>query len=460
MLRGLFHRRGKSTVQHTNTSSSPQRPTSWNKTKPRDAPLSPIETLPYEILESILVLAWHGEGGLPGNTTFVFDNPIDIQQTLDAGSTQLVTNPYKDLSSSIKAAGAGHTMTKSSTTYAQLSLVCRAWHSIMRDVVRMHVSLPNLRKLEQYMRFISVQRPSTMVESSQSEQDASSSKVTGGQQRVLSEEANSNRRLCRSIHFDIPTGNLTMVPSWNDVQPIIKTLPLLTHIMITAAEPHPALHALLAELPATVTTLDIHISSHYKYKRPQPINNRRYFGSETLRNGLANVKHLLLNVLDPDLLESLLEGFGVSAEKVKMDEEDTTSGINGLSAAAPVEMLMSKGKIPPKAIYSSNALQTLTIYGPHDLNASCFTNTVAHSSTIHTLKIYPHSSRPVLCDPFKYWNAVVALKNEARFPRLDQLVVQLPQFEETTPELDEIKRVCQNRGVQVRVEKTPFVLPL
>jgi hypothetical protein len=472
MLRGLFHR-GKSTIKHDRSGSRSNRPTSWNKSKPRDAPLSPIETIPYELLESILVLAWHGEDGLPGNTTFVFDNPIDMQQALNVvsnaaslgaaglGVTQLQTNPYKDLSSSIKATGAGYTTTKSATTYIQLSLVCRTWHSIMRDVVRMHVSLPNLRKFDQYMRFISLQRPPAIVGNLQTDQqEASSPKNSAEQQTTLSEEAISNRRLCRSIHFDIPTGNLTMVPSWNDVPPIIKSLPLLTHIMITAAEPHPALHALLAELPPTVTTLDIHISSQYKYKKPQLLQNRRYFGSESLRNGVANVKHLLLNVNDPDLLESLLEGFGVSAEKLKEEEESGTILGTGAAGVASGEPLASAGKVPPKTIYSSNALQTLIVYGPHDLNASCFTNTVAHSSTIHTLKIYPHSSRPAISDPFKHWNAVVALTNEVRFPRLEQLVVHLSRFEETTPELDEIKRVCLKRGVQVQVEKTPFGLPL
>ncbi|CAG8527924.1 12602_t:CDS:1 [Acaulospora colombiana] len=266
--------------------------------------------------------------------------------------------------------------------------------------------------------------------------------------------------------------------------------------MLTASEAHPAIHhSLLHNLPQTILTLDIHISTPYKYQRPVLLHVKAGSKGESqlegLRRGLSGVKSFLVNVLDVDLLGSLLEGFGTAYEPT------------------PSSSLLPEAESNKGQGYSSPALQSLTLLGPHDLTDPNITRTVSHSPSIHTLKLYPRSSRPIPrftvappastdqtapsppttgttinppaspsqatsgtgtgggpvrtfinIDPFTPWNAVDALSNEAWFPALENLVVQLPQFEKTTPELDRIKAVCEKRGVRVRVEQAQGVTVL
>lgn len=155
---------------------------------------------------------------------------------------------------------------------------------------------------------------------------------------------------------------------------------------------------------------------------------------ESLREGVRNIKHVLINVIDPVLLGSLLEGFGSMETSMTNNRNSTT-------------------------VYASPALQTVTLQGMHDLTCPEITRTISHSSTIHTLRLYPHANRLPsrkigALDGLKGWNAVGALENEAWFPALEKLVVQLPSgYFEQSPQLEMIREACSGRGVLVDVER-------
>ncbi|PVG00808.1 hypothetical protein CPB86DRAFT_754398 [Serendipita vermifera] len=421
-----------------------------------------ILNLPYEVLETILTYAWHGDPtGLPGSGIFI--NFVNANPIVSMNIT-LSPNPHNRLTSSVQALGTGELgVFMGQRTFVRLSLVCSMWNEIMQNVVKTYVSLPSLRKFEAYSRLVRAGLP---VDSPQQELTRKEDRRTSWKPSISSssdskrdsirldafEAAQKARRLCRALHVHIPTGNLSMVPSWDMIPPLISQLPALTHLMLTASEAHPAIHhSLLQNLPPTIATLDIHISTPYKYQRPVLLHVKAGSKGETqiegLRRGLCGVKSFLVNVLDVDLLGSLLEGFGTAYEP------------------SPASSLLPETESSKGQGYSSPALQSLTLLGPHDLTDPNITRTVSHSPSIHTLKLYPRSSRgPVRTfiniDPFTPWNAVDALSNEAWFPALENLVVQLPQFEKTTPELDRIKAVCEKRGVRVRVEQAQGVTVL
>jgi hypothetical protein len=441
------------------------------------------------------------QGSDTNNPNVVNANPIVSM------NITLSPNPHNRLTSSVQALGTGELgVFMGQRTFVRLSLVCSMWNEIMQNVAKTYVSLPSLRKFEAYSRLVRAGLP---IDTPQQELTRKEDKRTSWKPSISSssdskresirsdafEAAQKARRLCRALHVHIPTGNLSMVPSWDMIPPLMSQLPVLTHLMLTASEAHPAIHhSLLHSLPPTVVTLDIHISTPYKYQRPVLLHakagGKGELQIEGLRRGLSGIKSFLVNVLDIDLLGSLLEGFGTSYEP-------STS-----SSLLPVEE-ESDGTNKAQG-YSSSALQSLTLLGPHDLIDPNITKTVSHSPSIHTLKLYPRSSRPIPrftvappastdqitplpptttsnppasptqttstgggpvrtfinIDPFTPWNAVDALSNEAWFPALENLVVQLPQFEKTTPELDRIKAVCEKRGVRVRVEQAQGVTAL
>jgi len=442
-----------------------QRP---HRAPPRPQEPSPITELPYEIVENILIFAWHGDTtGLPGSGSFLFDTPRAASSNDTDTTTELLPNPHTRLTSSNDASRSSAGRFPSEEEYKRLSLVCSQWHEIMQDVVKMFVPLTSLWSFRAYSQIVGIEVPSSSGSSSESEEQSEGTpkkKTKGGSSKrkeILDpkEVENKARRLCQSVHIDIPTGNLSMVPSWSSILPILQRLHNLSHLMLTVAEPHPALFDLLGSLPHTITTLDIHISSPYVYKRPtlptqMSIAPMSSSGATKLRDGVSGVRHLLVNVLDPLLLECLLEGFGSCVDNIH-------SG----SGSKQANSSTTRGS---KIIYSSPSLQTLIIQGPHDLTSSHITNTVSHSHTIHTLKLYPHIScsnsspsfspsysrldNSISGDPLRMWNVDQALANEAWFPALEVLIVQLPLFEESTPALDETRRVCKERGVRVSVE--------
>lgn len=455
---------------------------------------SVLSKLPYEVLENILTYAWHGQfTGLPGGGEFIFDDPRQmLSNEYEAPATNEITDdtireilgeptgpkprlpplqpaPHTRLTSSANWAGTNGTGVFLGTeTYVHLSLVCSTWHEIMLDLAKEYVSLPTLKKFHEYATLleVDVSRDEVLLRVKDQRDGKEKRSATDGQESParVSKSAEKARRLCRSLHIDIPTGNLSMVPSWNDIPTIIQPLSSLTHLLLTASEPHPALLSLLANLPQTITTLDIHISSPFAYKplvmgsAAAPMNTsatiaqtqaemaRRERGRkhlESLRLGVENVKHVLINVIDPVLLGSLLEGFG------------------SMEPAAPPESSESGAKKhvdrDSTGIYASRALQTVTLQGTHDLTCREITHTISHSSTIHTLKLYPHTNRvqPALhADSLQWWNAVQALENEAWFPALEKLVVQLPNgYLEKSPELERIQQACDKRSVVVDVQR-------
>ena len=154
---------------------------------------------------------------------------------------------------------------------------------------------------------------------------------------------------------------------------------------------------------------------------------------ESLRSGVSNIKHVLINVIDPVLLGSLLEGFGSMEASTMTNNRSSTT------------------------IYASHALQTVTLQGMHDLTCPEITRTISHSSTIHTLRLYPHANRlpnPAHVDGVKAWNAVRALENEGWFPALERLIIQLPGgYPKQSLQLERIREACSKRGVQVDVER-------
>jgi hypothetical protein len=446
---------------------------------------SPLSKLPYEVIENILAYAWHGDPtGLPGGGSYIFDDPRTLfkdasepERISDEGTpSELVPDPdlpqqgaahalpalapapHTRLTNAAWAARNGTGVFLGTETYLSLALVCVMWREIMLDITKTYVSLPSLKKFHEYAKVLEIDVPRddvlTRVKDSH-EKGKSAHEANGINEVVLSKSAEKARRLCRSLHIDIPTGNLTMVPSWHDIPTIIAPLKSLTYLILTAAEPHPALLSLFTTLPPTLTMLDIHISSPFAYKPLMmggaggPMNTaatiaqtqmemtRRETGRrnmESLRSGVSNIKHVLINVIDPVLLGSLLEGFGSIETSTTNNRSSTT-------------------------VYASRALQTVTLQGMHDLTCPEITRTISHSSTIHTLRLYPHTNRlpnPALVDGVKRWNAVRALENEAWFPALERLIVQLPGGHlKQSPQLERIREACSKRGVQVDVERLP-----
>jgi hypothetical protein len=458
-----------------------------------------LSKLPYEVIENILVYAWHGDPtGLPGGGSYIFDDPRtqseaettsldgEDEPTTGTGSGSgsglvpdpdlprqgvgihalpaLPPAPHTRLTNAAWAATNGTGVFLGAETYLSLAGVCVMWREMMLDITRTYVSLPSLKKFHEYARVLEIDAPKdgALSRLKDSQDKADRAREGGGHGTgvegavALSKGAEKARRLCRSLHIDIPTGNLTMVPSWHDIPAILAPLTSLTYLILTAAEPHPALLALLTALPATLVTLDIHISSPFAYKplvvlggAGGPMNTsatiaqtqaemaRRETGRrsmESLREGVRNIKHVLINVIDPVLLGSLLEGFG-SMETSTTDDRSSTT------------------------VYASPALQTVTLQGMRDLTSPEITRTISHSSTIHTLRLYPHANRlpspkHEALDGLKGWNAVRALENEAWFPALEKLVVQLPSgYLKQSPQLERIRAACSKRGVLVDVER-------
>ena len=460
--------------------SKSQRPD--EKQKPQRPPQtenSPLFKLPYEVLENILTYAWHGDPtGLPGGGSYVFEDPRVVfvsEFEQDAMSTELAPDPdlpqggapawpallpapHTKLTNSAWAGRQDAGVFCGTETYLSLALVCVAWREIMLNVTKTYVSLSSLKKFLEYESVLEIDGPRDDVQPRF--KDVQQGKESSGAERVrnLSKSAEKARRLCRSIHIDIPTGNLTMVPSWHDIPAILAPLTSLTHLIITAAEPHPAFLSLLAALPPTITTLDIHISSPFAYKplflgaAATPMNTSATIAQtqaemarrteagktnlESLRSGVGKVKHIFINVIDPVLLGSLLEGFG-SMEKSTI--KDATSRAS-------------------TTIYASRALQTVTLQGLHDLTCPEITRTISHSSTVRTLRLYPHTSQPRSrrIDLVGRWKAVEALENKAWFPALENLIVQLPGGDpKQSLQLEKMRKACSKRGVCVDVERSP-----
>ncbi|KAG8841469.1 hypothetical protein FRB91_004983, partial [Serendipita sp. 411] len=224
---------------------------------------SPMARLPFEVLENILVFAWHGQtSGLPGNGNFVFHNPRAIANTngpvgtsnhsaLTFGSTfgSLLSNPHTKLSTANEHNGSFVGDFPVVVTYHTLSLVCKRWRKAMYNVARMYVSIPSLTSLQKYSKVVDAPyQTGRFAREYRTDGDQGKASSVDDPERVL-----LARRLCRTIHFNIPTGNLSMIPSWSDIPTL--TLPIetatgltssfdaLTHIIFTVSEPHPAFFA-------------------------------------------------------------------------------------------------------------------------------------------------------------------------------------------------------------------------
>ncbi|CAG7847065.1 SubName: Full=Uncharacterized protein {ECO:0000313/EMBL:CCA75054.1} [Serendipita indica DSM 11827] len=477
--------------------------------------------LPYELVESILIYAWHADPhGLPAGGTFRFYNP----HTEDNDHSP---NPHNKLSTAIAGQKVDQYTEAGKRTYCRLALVSRMWYQIMQDVVKMYVAIPSLGALMTYARFVgaplytsSIARIRISIEgdSSSDENDGqnsssshrfaewvagkldrarrtrleSVSRDANGSAKVDSKTIDDSRRLCRTIHVNIPSGNLTTVPAWADITTLLAptTLPApssghgaeeqelqkeitfdaLTRLIITAAEPHPGLFAFLSNgLPKTLTTLDIHVSSPYIYVRPVvslPSGIAKLSATAEQRRGVEHIQHLLVDVLQIELLEVILEMFGSFPLllKAETDYGRYPSDVEELLAAITGDEKKDVMKVPRhEGIYTSPSLKTLALYGPHTLTHAAISDTVSHIPTIHTLSLYRHA----VSDPFEVssscyrlsrWDAPKALDNEAFFPGLERVVVQMRPLDVTSAEEEEelslITDVCEKRKVGVIVERS------
>lgn len=352
-----------------------------------------MTSLPSEIVEMILIFVWHGPGiaALPGNgefqPTYHDPTPIDVPQYMSHDA-------YSALHTSAGSIHPDIGLYPRLENYRRLSLVHSSWHIAMQRIALTYVSLTDLGAIERYSKVINWQGSSGAC-------DQSPQLLTPSQQR--------SRLLCRTLHAHFATGNLTLVPSWPVTAQLLPNLPSLTHLIITAAEAHPALGGLLDSLPPTVRELDIHISSVYKYKMPL---------KEIRLDAVKNVTHLLLSAYDVAFLQKALEPF-----TPPVVPRSTVAPQAVLSAASSTTPPPDIEELPAVVMHSHASLHTLSLVGPHHLTDAWFEAT-SHLTSIKTLKLYELHAPGRAATSSDAWALRDALNHAPWLPKLEQVYVQ------------------------------------
>ena len=355
-------------------------------------PIAGMSSLPSEIVEMILTYVWHGPGitALPGTgefqPTYHDPTPIDVPQYMSHTG-------YSALQTSVASIHPDIGLYPRLENYRRLSLVHPSWHIAMQRIALTYVSLTDLGAIERYSKVINWQGGTAVY-------DQSPPLLTPFQQR--------SRLLCRTLHAHFATGNLTQVPSWPVIAQLLPNLPSLTHLIITAAEAHPALGGLLESLPSTVRELDIHISSVYKYKMPL---------KEIRLDAVKNITHLLLSAYDVKFLQKALEPF--------------TPPVVPRSTVAPQATLSASGPITtPPAVEELSAIMhphaslcTLSLVGPHRLTDVWFEAT-SHLTSIKTLRLYELHAPGRAAPTSDAWALGDALNHAPWLPKLEWVYVQ------------------------------------
>jgi len=382
-------------------------------------PVAGMSSLPSEIVEIILTYVWHGPGiaALPGNgefqPTYHDPTPIDAPQYMNHDT-------YSALQTSAGSIHPDIGLYPRLENYRRLSLVHTSWHTAMQRIALTYVSLTDLGAIERYSKIIDWR-------SSTEAYDQSPQLLTPFQQR--------SRLLCRTLHAHFATGNLTLVPSWPVIAQLLPNLPSLTHVIITAAEAHPALGGLLESLPPTVRELDIHISSVYKYKMPL---------QKIRLEAVKNITHLLLSAYDVTFLQKALEPF--------------TPPVISRSPAAPQAVLPASGSATlssdveglPGIVHPHASLSTLSLAGPHCLTDIWFEAT-SHLTSIKTLMLYELHAPGRAAPTTDAWALGEALNHAHWLPKLDRVYVQrgLASGLKDEEAWGHIVTACGKRGVHL-----------
>ena len=395
-------------------------------------PISGISRLPSEIVEIILTFVWHGPGvaALPGNGQFqpTYYDPTPIDVPLYSNATS-----YSALQTSANSIHPDIGLYPRLENYRRLSLVHSSWYIAMQRIALTYVSLTDLGTVERYRKVINW-RSSTGDEESY---DEPPQPLTPSQQR--------SRLLCRTLHAHFATGNLSQVPSWSSITQLLPNLPSLTHLIVTAAEAHPALGDVLNSLPPTVREVDIYISSVYKYKMPL---------REVHLDAVKNVTHFLLSAYDVEFLQKPLESFAPSV-------------VSRPSAAAQASLPVPVSVVPvpdveelPTIVHPHASLHTLSLVGPHCLMGPWFEAT-SHSTSIKTLKLYELHAPGRAAPTFDGWALGDALNHTPWLPKLERVYVQrgLASGLKNEGIWGHIITACGKRGVSLFEEPSTSVRP-
>ena len=358
-------------------------------------PIAGMSSLPPEIVEIILTYVWHGPGvaALPGNgqfqPTYHDPTPIDVPQHVNQDAFSALQTTAGSIHPDIG-------LYPRLENYRRLSLVHSSWHIAMQRIALTFVSLTDLGTIERYSKVINW-RGSTGGEESYHQ---SPQPLTPSQHR--------SRLLCRTLHTHFATGNLSLVPSWSSMAQVLPNLPSLTHLIITAAEAHPALGSLLDSLPPTVRELDIYISSVYKYKMPL---------KDIRLDAIKLVTHLLLSAYDVKFLQKALEPF--------------TPPVIPRPSATPQAVLPEPGpatsppniEVVPAVMYPHASLHTLSLVGPHCLTDPWFEAT-SHLAGIKILKLYELDAPGRAAPTSDAWALGDALDHAPWLPKLERVYLQ------------------------------------
>ena len=341
----------------------------------------------------ILTYVWHGPGftALPGNgkfqPTYHDPTPIDVPQYMNQET-------YSALHTTAGSMHPDIGLYPRLENYRRLSLVHPSWHIAVQRIALTYVSLTDLGAIERYSKVINWK--------------GSAAAYDQPPQLLLTPSQQRSRLLCRTLHAHFATGNLTRVPSWPVVAQLLPNLPSLTHLIITAAEAHPALGGLLDSLPSTVRELDIHISSVYKYKMPL---------KEIRLDAVKNVTHLLLSAYDVKFLQKALEPFTPPVVPRSAVVPYSTPSASGSTTPLPaVEQL-------PPLIHPHASLCTLSLVGPHRLTDAWFEAT-SHLTSIKTLKLYELHAPGRAAPTSDAWALGDALNHAPWLPKLEWVYVQ------------------------------------
>ena len=368
-----------------------QQPTSKNRVQ-EVLPVAGLPGLPSEVVEIILTYVWHGPGiaALPGNGQFqpIYHDPtpIDVPQYISQDA-------YSALQTTAGSIHPDIGLYPRLEIYRRLSLVHSSWHIAMQRIALSYVSLTDLGAIERYTKVINWQGSTGNDES----YDQSPQLLTPSQQR--------SRLLCWTLHAHFATGNLTLVPSWSAVAQLLPNLPSLTHLIITAAEAHPALGGLLASLPPTVRELEIYISSVYKYKMPL---------KEIPLDAVKNITHLLLSAYDVKFLQKALEPFTPPV----VPSANPQAPLPESGSATPPDI-----EAPPVIMHPHVSLHTLSLVGPHCLTDPWFEAT-SHSTGIKIVKLYELDAPGRAVPTSDAWALADALNHAPWLPKLERVYVQ------------------------------------
>lgn len=390
-------------------------------------PIAGMSSLPSEIVEIILTYVWHGPGiaALPGNgqfqPTYHDPTPIDVPQ-------HIVQDAFSALQTTAGSIHPDIGLYPRLENYRRLSLVHSSWHIAMQRIALTFVSLTDLGTIERYSKVINWRGTTRDNDSC----DQSPQLLTPSQQR--------SRLLCRTLHTHFATGNLSLVPSWSSMSQVLPNLPSLTHLIITAAEAHPALGSLLDSLPPTVRELDIYISSVYKYKMPL---------KEVRVDAIKNLTHLLLSAYDVRFLQKALEPF--TPPVIPRPSTTPQAVLPDLGLATPTPS--SNVEATPAIVHPHASLHTLSLVGPHSLTDSWFEAT-SHSTGIKVLKLYELDAPGRAAPTSDAWALGDALNHASWLPRLEQLYLQrgLASGLRDDEVWGHIVTACGKRGVYVLEE--------